>query len=231
MNKKLDIVVIFRQIDEHYLIDLQKSIPDYAKLILVTTVEGKKDRLIILENNEVQTLAVLEYTDVFSFSYARNKALSLSENKFILSLDADERLLQHQHQQLLEYLELFDKIDNFGGAMVYNFSVKTAQQNKYGLYPYECMPQTKLFVKGSFWTGDIHENINIPKGTILFTTPLLIHHVGYEISKERAVEKLEEYHFIALNEKRQEITKVQKEQLTTKNVLEILKQSLINRSA
>ena len=91
--------------------------------------------------------------------------------------------------------------------------------------------QTKLFVKGSFWSGDIHENINTPKNSLLFSTPILIHHIGYEITKERAVEKLEEYHYIALNEKRKEIVKKQKEQLTTTKALEILKQSLIKRSA
>jgi len=231
MNKKLDIVVIFREIDKHYLIDLKQSIPNYAKLILVMTKQSDKDVLTILENSDDLSYSILEYTNTFSFSYARNQALKLSSQRYILSLDADERLLTHQHQQLLEYLNEFDKIDNFGGAMMYNFSVKTAVQNELGLYPYECMPQTKLFVKGSFWTGDIHENINTPKNSLLFSTPILIHHIGYEITKERALEKLEEYHYIALNEKRKSILKDQKEKLSSAKALEILKQSLIKRSA
>jgi glycosyltransferase involved in cell wall biosynthesis len=229
MNKKLDIVVIFREIDKHYLIDLKQSIPNYAKLILVMTKQSDKDVLTILENSKDLSYSILEYTNTFSFSYARNQALKLSSQRYILSLDADERLLTHQHQQLLEYLKEFDKIENFGGAMMYNFSVKTAFQNEFGLYPYECMPQTKLFVNGSFWSGDIHENINTPKNSLLFSTPILIHHIGYEITKERALEKLEEYHYIALNEKRKSILKMQKEHLTANDLLKNIKKSLIKK--
>lgn len=227
MNKILDIVVIFRDEDKDYLHDLQKSIPSYAKLILVLTKQSDKDVLSILQNDNDVTFAILEYTGVFSFGYARNQALKLSKSKFILSLDADERLLTHQHQQLYLHLLEYNELADFGGAMMYNVSVKTFSQNKYGLYNTEIMPQTKLFVKGSFWIGDIHENISIPKGTILYTTPILIHHVGYEISKEKRAEKITEYHRIALNEKRKSIVEKQKEQLTANDLLKNIKQQLI----
>ena len=169
MIKLLDVVVIFREEDKHYLHDLRKSIPSFAKLILVMTKGSDKDTLTILENNENETYAILEYTEVFSFSYARNQALRLSDKKFILSLDADERLLIHQHEQLKLHILEYDKLDNFGGAMFYNFSVKTFCQNKYGLYDTEVMPQCKLFIKGSFWQGDIHENISMICQTYLKT--------------------------------------------------------------
>lgn len=228
-NKILDVVVIFREIDKDYLIDLKKSIPNYAKLILVMTKQSDKDVLSILENKDNYSYSILEYTETFSFAYARNQALKLSTNKFILSLDADERLLTHQHQQLYLHLLEYDKLENFGGAMFYNFSVKTFSQNKYGLYDTEIMPQCKLFIKGSFWQGDIHENISIPKDKIIYSTPLIIHHIGYEVSKERMAEKIEEYHYIALSEKRKDITKLQKQHLTANDLMQRIKKQLINK--
>jgi glycosyltransferase involved in cell wall biosynthesis len=229
MIKLLDIVVIFREEDKHYLHDLRKSIPNFAKLILVMTKSSDKDTLTILENNENETYAILEYTEVFSFCYARNQALRLSDKKFILSLDADERLLIHQHEQLKLHILEYDKLDNFGGAMFYNFSVKTFCQNKYGLYDTEVMPQCKLFVKGSFWQGDIHENISIPKNKIIYSTPLVIHHIGYEVAKERMAQKIEEYQHIALYEKSKKISKVQKDYLTANDLLKNIKKQLIKK--
>jgi glycosyltransferase involved in cell wall biosynthesis len=229
MIKLLDVVVIFREEDKHYLHDLRKSIPNYAKLILVMTKSSDKDTLTILENNENETYAILEYTEVFSFCYARNQALRLSDKKFILSLDADERLLIHQHEQLKLHILEYDKLDNFGGAMFYNFSVKTFCQNKYGLYDTEVMPQCKLFIKGSFWQGDIHENISIPKDKIIYSTPLVIHHIGYEVAKERMAEKIEQYHHIALYEKSKKISKMQKDYLTANDLLKNIKKQLIKK--
>jgi glycosyltransferase involved in cell wall biosynthesis len=227
--KILDVVVIFREIDEHYLIDLKKSIPNYAKLILVMTKKSDKDVLTILENKENYSYSILEYTETFSFAYARNQALKLSTNKFILSLDADERLLQHQHEQLRLHILEYDKLENFGGAMFYNFSVKTISQNKYGLYDTEIMPQCKLFITGSFWQGDIHENISIPKDKIIYSTPLIIHHIGYEVTKERMAQKIEEYQHIALYEQSKKISKVQKDYLTANDLLQNIKKQLINK--
>lgn len=229
MIKLLDVVVIFREEDKHYLHDLRKSIPSFAKLILVMTKSSDKDTLSILENNENQTYAILEYTGIFSFCYARNQALRLSDKKFILTLDADERLLTHQHEQLRLHILEYDKLDNFGGAMFYNFSVKTFCQNKYGLYDTEVMPQCKLFIKGSFWQGDIHENISIPKDKIIYSTPLVIHHIGYEVAKERMAEKIEEYHHIALYEKSKTIAKMQKDHLTANDLLTNIKKQLIKK--
>ena len=229
MIKLLDVVVIFREEDKHYLHDLRKSLPNFAKLILVMTKSSDKDTLSILENNENQTYAILEYTEVFSFCYARNQALRLSDKKFILTLDADERLLTHQHEQLKLHILEYDKLENFGGAMFYNFSVKTFCQNKYGLYDTEVMPQCKLFVKGSFWQGDIHENISIPKDKIIYSTPLVIHHIGYEVAKERMAEKIEEYHHIALYEKSKTIAKMQKDHLTANDLLTNIKKQLIKK--
>lgn len=229
MIKLLDVVVIFREEDKHYLHDLRKSIPNFAKLILVMTKSSDKDTLSILENNKNETYAILEYTEMFSFCYARNQALRLSDKKFILSLDADERLLTHQHEQLRLHILEYDKLDNFGGAMFYNFSVKTFCQNKYGLYDTEVMPQCKLFVKGSFWQGDIHENISIPKDKIIYSTPLVIHHIGYEVAKERMAEKIEEYHHIALYEKSKTIAKMQKDHLTANDLLTNIKKQLIKK--
>ena len=229
MIKLLDVVVIFREEDKHYLHDLRKSIPNFAKLILVMTKSSDKDTLSILENNENQTYAILEYTEMFSFCYARNQALRLSDKKFILTLDADERLLTHQHEQLRLHILEYDKLENFGGAMFYNFSVKTFCQNKYGLYDTEVMPQCKLFVKGSFWQGDIHENISIPKDKIIYSTPLVIHHIGYEVAKERMAEKIEEYHHIALYEKSKTIAKMQKDHLTANDLLTNIKKQLIKK--
>lgn len=229
MIKLLDVVVIFREEDKHYLHDLRKSIPNFAKLILVMTKSSDKDTLSILENNENETYAILEYTQVFSFCYARNQALRLSDKKFILSLDADERLLIHQHEQLKLHILEYDKLDNFGGAMFYNFSVKTFCQNKYGLYDTEVMPQCKLFVKGSFWQGDIHENISIPKDKIIYSTPLVVHHIGYEVAKERMAEKIEQYHHIALYEKSKKISKMQKDHLTANDLLKNIKKQLIKK--
>jgi glycosyltransferase involved in cell wall biosynthesis len=229
MIKLLDVVVIFREEDKHFLHDLRKSIPNFAKLILVMTKSSDKDTLTILENNENETYAILEYTEVFSFCYARNQALRLSDKKFILSLDADERLLIHQHEQLKLHILEYDKLDNFGGAMFYNFSVKTFCQNKYGLYDTEVMPQCKLFVKGSFWQGDIHENISIPKDKIIYSTPLVVHHIGYEVAKERMAQKIEEYQHIALYEKSKKISKVQKDYLTANDLLKNIKKQLIKK--
>lgn len=234
MNKKLDIVVIFKQDDEHYLADLRKSIPDYAKLILVTTIPSKVDRFTILANNDSESNCILEYTRDFDFAYARNKALSMATKRYIMSLDADERILTHQHQQILEYLNLFDSIDNFGGAICYNFSVKTAFQNKFGLYETEVMPQPKIFVNGSYWEntiGNMHESLIMPKYTVLYSTPITIHHVGYEITKEKQIEKIENYHYLALADRRKQIIESQRINLTTQSAIENIKKSLLNKGA
>jgi hypothetical protein len=113
--------------------------------------------------------------------------MELAIGDWILFLDADERLLNHQNTEYLNAIEaLYDKKEV--GGVYYNIvsSYKDAAEGRMTCKVNEMCRLVRNF-KGFKWIGKAHENIDISiinKNMTLIQSTFKIDHIGYE--KKRA---------------------------------------------
>jgi hypothetical protein len=178
----VSIVTIYREEDEHLLWELINSIPKYANLVLVKTVPGEKDyEFIEVQKDGEATMAVLEYSGSFDFSKARNKAQTLATKEWVFHLDADDRLLPSQFEQMRLVLESTDK-DVYGLIVnVMNYALLLTEPPK---HEWRTDLQLKLIRnKNIQWEGILHETVEYEiyrQDKKILLSPILVHHVGYE---------------------------------------------------
>jgi glycosyltransferase involved in cell wall biosynthesis len=129
------------------------------------------------------------YSGDFNFAAAMNAAIELSTGEFYLKIDADERLLIHQHKNLLKFIENIKPQKEIGGA---EFHVISTYLNLYG--DTNSCRQKRLNRKGLRYSGKIHEVTDIDaakNGLKHLNTSFKIDHIGYECDDEKMFDKLE----------------------------------------
>jgi hypothetical protein len=212
MNKRVNVVCIYATKDEIYLKDLVESLPKEFGVILCNTIQSVEDKveLVFEDVNSNTKIYKLFYTGDFKFNVIRNRALDLSlDCDLILSIDADERLLIHQHKDLIKAInDISEREDyeNFGGLFFHNLSTFLHKRDNYGFYERALVPQIKLFKSELRYIKNIHENLDL-KDKFVIESPFIIHHVGYEISENEMLSKLERNHRIALLELSENVNK------------------------
>ena len=198
----LSVVTIYNKAHEHYLKEMINSIPKWCELILVETIiKEKASDLYDIQKDHNITLAKLDFKENYEFdidfSALRNKAKELATGKWILSLDADERLLVHQHEAFKHACEKYEKDND-----VYAFSNTSISWVKDLTRQYkEKIPmatngiQIRLFKndKNIKWFSKIHETVErsvSQLGKKIIPTGIIIHHEGYMESEKDMEKKL-----------------------------------------
>jgi len=190
----LSICVITTQEDKEkygklFLSNLPKS--SEIELILVTTKKSDTDALIVdVPQLRLQTAEYYYSTPLFDFSAARNFAKSLATGTWILSLDMDEIIGKHSHQNLLIAIKEYVEDESVLG---FRLGVISSGWD-YTLEKYVRVTSAPVRIFRNIdtlkWTGKLHEVVLIDDKNLL-DTPFIIEHFGYAISLEDSIKKFE----------------------------------------
>lgn len=190
-SKRLTVVVIYREEDKKYLSNLIKTLPNFAKTIILKTL-NKGGNYEITSKIEQDGILWCEMAtpEMPRFDHVRNRTNELVDTPYILQLDSDERLLTHQHKGIEEAMSEMDRRPGVGGAMIWIMSTYLhtnetpySQQNKL----------LRLYRKGLNYICPVHEGVAIDLGLKSYEyidTTLKIDHVGYQKPAEEMREKM-----------------------------------------
>ncbi len=183
MKHKLSVCIIAKN-EEKMLGDCIDSLSSCADEIIVVDT-GSSDNTVNIAKNKGAKVFFFEWND--SFADARNYALSQANGDFILSIDADERLLNPE--SLINTLD--NSIDIIGGWLVEVVSNVSISQNSMHSYSSNLL---RLFRNSSDirYEGIIHEQVlnSIARKKLkVINSPVKFSHLGYDISPEQMKKK------------------------------------------
>jgi hypothetical protein len=194
----LSVVVIYTKDDAGYLPELISTLPEWCELILAETIISDEFEHGAIKNieREEKTTKLKIYSNRVDFAMYRNKAKSIAIGGFILMLDADERLLIHQHSNLLkELVSLLNKpqMQRYGGIAM---NVISIYMNVGEIQHGEVAKITRLFrnLPEFEYRGEAHENIEfsiLEAGYLNDLSTFKIEHLGYERPTDDMIKKLE----------------------------------------
>ncbi len=173
---KLTLSMIVKN-EEKYLEDCLKSVENIADEIVIVDT-GSTDKT--LEIAEKHNAKIFHFDWVNDFSAARNFALSKSSGKWILYMDADERLTGYSIDELKKIISLNEKLGV--NCIVNNIDEYSGKSKQ--------MKYVRLFKKqaGIEFSGKAHEQILpslIKNGYEIIDSKIEILHLGYNLPKEK----------------------------------------------
>jgi glycosyltransferase involved in cell wall biosynthesis len=196
----LTVIILYSDDDIHYLKDCLSTVNPEWQLILVKTIQDDKCAIELIRhlkttNNVIEcdfTYKDLDLADI------RNQAKKFATNEWILSLDADERLLIHQWELIEEACKQADK--DTGGIVVNIVSCYSALLDAEHRPMTEVIKACRIFRNSHKinWYGAIHEVINTNfenLGLKVAYSSIKIDHLGYEVDMQGMVKKLERNFF------------------------------------
>lgn len=167
--------------EAHHLADCLQSVKNVVdEMIIVDT--GSTDNTIKIADSFNAKIFHFDWTN--DFSAARNFALSKSNCNWILYLDADERLDKNSAERLKDYASFSDNAGYYCTIKSYDTQAKRNDTIRYIRF-FKNHPNAKF-------TGKVHEQItpSLEKLNYKFIhSDILIHHIGYDISKEGKKQK------------------------------------------
>lgn len=193
----LSICIIARPDDAGWMPELMKSIPAGVEICVLWNKPGECEEYDdegtkTLPNGTTIRYHRWTYTGVFSFSEARNLCISSATRGWIMWLDADDRLLPHQHAMLANLDDTYGH--GIGGLMcgVTGVNPPTPGNPEGQVYG---VPQLRIFRNnhGFKFTGRCHEQIRPAveeAGFRILPCAVIVHHVGYEVEQDVMVEKM-----------------------------------------
>lgn len=208
-NPILTIITIYCKKDEKYLKEYQECLPNFSHNIIFETVhesrrkefEGIEDLQLyephILKKDRRFTIGMMLVPDAiedFDFSKAQNVLLDMVDTKWILKLDADERLLGHQLKEMQSWLRDEELHYKIGGYYLTQDNIMFNTISEYGVFQRGGVPTCRLFRNDKrirYWSA-IHETVDkniLESGYQIKDSTLHIHHLGYESSVDEMVEK------------------------------------------
>jgi hypothetical protein len=193
----VSVCVIAAESDAHYVTDLLRTIPNGSEVIVMWNSIGE-DEPTVHRKTQVYGKTVVKYyrtcKQTLHFANLRNECIALATRPWILWLDADDRLLIHQHR-------FFETLDSYppgiGGLVcgcVGSQPTHTGDEFEDGLRYH--VPTIRLFrnAYGFQFEGAAHEQIGWSISERGFRTApcsLIVHHVGYEVSADSLKAKLQ----------------------------------------
>jgi hypothetical protein len=199
---KLSVAIIHSEEDGRtYLPECLASLPVSAEVVLVETAEAHDswnhgDIVPLRRESDVRSFRWYYERGRFSFAEARNVARAQCVGDWILSIDADERLLPWQHEQLLEALEGAGA--EVGGIITavcgWSPIPPDGKPRNDGSGRYDATPVMRLFRNDAriTWKGSCHEQILpsiVEAGLVVADSPFILHHVGYEVEVPKLIGK------------------------------------------
>lgn len=199
----LSVCILTHEGDFHFVEGLHQTLPEWCEVITVITkkqdiLESKglvsAARLYNIKQEGRFKMATYLYSGQFNFAEARNKVMSLASNEWILHLDPDERIMPWQHDYLKVILE--NALNSCGGFINRSYSLIAGDKDDNGFMPFEVLQQVRLHRKDPRYKFEnaIHESVEesiTATGRMIYDSQLFIHHLGYEIPKEKLQEKVE----------------------------------------
>lgn len=117
----LSVVIIYSEADREPLKNCLSSLPPWAEKVLIETVPGDEWKLKKgIKNEYLKTGTIYYPRGEFRFDHARNRAKKLATKKWILSLDADEYLVQNEWDFLKKIVS--ETADDIGGYQCTQYS-------------------------------------------------------------------------------------------------------------
>ena len=201
----LSVCILTHEGDFHFVEGLHQTLPEWCEVITVIT--KKQDlledrglvtapRLYNIKQEGRFKMATYLYSGVFNFAEARNKAMSLASNDWILHLDPDERIMPWQHDYLEQLIKHGNNNQTIGGFINRSYSLIAGDKDENGFMAYEVLQQVRLHRKDERYKfqNAIHESVEESITTserFIHDSQLFIHHLGYEIPKEKLQAKVE----------------------------------------
>lgn len=167
MSKTVGLVMIVKNEEQH----LEKCLSCAQKLVdkIYITDTGSTDKTIEIANHF--GAHVTHFGWVNDFAAARNFSLDQSDCDWNLVLDADEHLLSGDREDILKFIENGNRN---GAIQIRNFC-----KSPDGELAVDLSLATRLFPKGTRYTGKIHEQIDSDLPSVKL--PLVFEHDGYLI--------------------------------------------------
>jgi hypothetical protein len=186
----ISFVILYHEGDKHYLLDCLKSLPKGCEIVLCHTQQGEEDKTELIKSHD--DMIMIEYTyKEWDFSKARNEAKRFANREWVFSLDADERLVQAQHELLIKSVAEANIDPEVYGLYNYNFSYMENYLTN-GEPTTETGHQVRIFRRACEWYGSSHESIDrfiLVNKKKINHCGILILHLGHDIDKNSLKEK------------------------------------------
>ncbi len=179
----LSLCMIVRN-EEHNLPGCLESVQGLVDEIIIVDT-GSTDRTLDIAQQFNAKIFTMEWKN--DFSAARNKSIQHAAGQWILYLDADERIEREQIPMIRELLEsASSEIGAFTCTIVSKHRLSDTESSVHrGVYP-------RIFRNLGYPTihfrGKVHEQISpsiLEAGKKIASSPILIHHLGYDIPEEQ----------------------------------------------
>lgn len=197
---RVSFVVIAAEKDAHFMNDMLSTLPAKCEVIVLWNRRGddasvvhRKD--VTLENGTLVRYFLTEWQEL-DFSHLRNIAIGLASREWIMWMDADDRLLVHQHDffrtTLLEYPPGVGGVTC--GCVGIQPDPRPGKSHENALRYH--VPHIRLLRNGYGFrfTGRAHEQIGWSiqeQAFMIVSCSLIVHHVGYETDADTMRAKLE----------------------------------------
>ncbi len=176
---------------------LASVIKEVDEIILVDT--GSEDNTLNIAKSFGDKVKIFHFTWNNNFSDARNFSLSKASGKWILYLDADERLNTMGLKNILKQLAKNPKVD------AYVCQIRNLSMQNNGFFKNSIGYAVRFFryMPGILFEGAVHEQI-IPslkrQNARIVGAPFIIDHLGYHLDQKSWQKKLERNLKISLEE-------------------------------
>lgn len=202
-NDGISICMIIKN-EEKYLRECLTSIKEFADEIIIVDT-GSKDKSLNIAHDFTDKIFFFQWVD--DFSKARNYALSKATRKWILSLDADERILEEDIPKIKELLKnkeyngfrlkWRDYSSEIGIQDWHSTSEDIYKESKKFALGYTQLEVVRLFKNSEhhYFEGIIHETLDNSihsHGGKIADVGVTIHHIG-NMDKEKFNEKKIDY--------------------------------------
>jgi hypothetical protein len=200
MQVPVSFCVIAAEGDAHFMQDMLGTIPPNSEVIILWNKRGDDEGVVHRKDVTMSNGTVIRYYrtewKVLDFAKLRNITIGLANREWIMWLDADDRLLVHQHGfftgKLLEYPPGVGGLTC--GCVGIQPDPRPGKAHE-GATRYH-VPHIRLFRNGYgfLFTGSCHEQIGWAvqeQAFMLAECSLIVHHVGYETDADTMRTKLE----------------------------------------
>lgn len=197
---RVSFCVIAAETDAHYITDLLKTIPPMSEVVVLWNKSGDDEGVVHRKEVTMPSGTVVRYYStewqVLDFAKLRNITIGLASREWIMWLDADDRLLIHQHGfftgKLLEYPP------GVGGLTCGCVGIQPLPQSSgkpQEVTRYHAQ-HIRLFRNGYGFQfeGQCHEQIGWSmqeRAFMIVECSLMVHHVGYETDADTMRNKLD----------------------------------------
>jgi hypothetical protein len=194
----LSVCVIATESDAHYMLDLLRTIPNGSEVVVLWNSIGEVEEPTVHRKTKTYGNTVVRYYKTVKtklhFANLRNECIALATRPWIMWLDADDRLMVHQH-------DFFKRLNEYPPGIGGLTCGCVGSQPKYTGNEFDDslryhVPTVRLFRNGYGFQfeGAAHEQIGWSIDEAGFRAApcsLIVHHVGYEISADKMKAKLE----------------------------------------